>query len=421
MERIKYITQKRSTLKTQITTLTKLTEQDDYDPLNVKMRLKRITELFHGYEELHDELAVIDPQNDRLDEFDEIQDRYYALASKIGTANNSNVTHNESLNQTSVQTEKPRRIKLPIPNIPKFDGTIEHWLSYKNTFMTMVDARDDISDLEKFIHLRDSLKGEALKKISLYDNSDTSYKAAWKVLTEAYEKTRVLISNHLDAILELSVKNKLLSQELTRLVDDTRQHVTMLNMLKVQPDEHLIIRIIEKALQQHIREKWEEKLNLNSYPTLEHLYTFLSETAFRLKTLETDAIRVKTESEKKRPNANKDSRVFKSRKIESTGVGAFITTSSANCFVCKIEKHELYRCPTFRTATLQRKWEIVNNAKLCKNCLRSHNGPCTSSHCKLCQRFHNTLLHNHNQKLANSATRGLTKPSGSATTKGETA
>ena len=58
-----------------------------------------------------------------------------------------------------------RRVKLPVVQLPKFDGDLKNWLSFKNTFSTMVDARDDIDDLWKFLPLKDSLLSTAGDKI----------------------------------------------------------------------------------------------------------------------------------------------------------------------------------------------------------------------------------------------------------------
>ena len=175
-----------------------------------------------------------------------------------------------------------------------------------------------------------------------------------------------------------------------------RQHINMLNSLNVNPDEHLLIRILERALPHDIRIKWDEKLNLETTPTLDQLYKFIAETAFRMSTLEADTARSKADSEKKRPNMSRDTRIFKSRKIEPS-TRAFVSTIEANCLLCKHDKHPLHKCPEFAKMYLKRRWDFVNQAKLCKNCLRAHGGICNSTLCKICNRLHHTMLHNPNQ------------------------
>ncbi|XP_066583758.1 uncharacterized protein [Prorops nasuta] len=201
--RIRLIVQKRITLKTQITILTNAIENDRLDNINIRLRFERLSEHFKNYEELHDELEVIEPNGNHLEDMLEVQDRFYSLASRVNDilkpSNSSTPEYSNNSNLSGAsQSERIKRIKLPVAQLPKFAGDIEQWLSYKNTFVTMIDMREDITDLQKFLYLKDSLKGEALNKINIYDASDASYKLAWKLLIESYEKKRIIVSKHLE-------------------------------------------------------------------------------------------------------------------------------------------------------------------------------------------------------------------------------
>lgn len=378
-----------------MTKLEKIAEEADLEPVNVKMRVDRLREQFQAYEEFHDELALlIDPESEQLNEFDELQNRFYAIATKI-EASVSSVTSlpSSAQNTTSLSIDGMRRLKLPVADLPKFNGELDKWLSFKNTFLTMIDSRDDITSLQKFIYLKNCLEGDALNKILIYNVSEENYKFAWKLVLDSYDKTRILITKHLDAILELPVQTKATHKGLTRLVDDMRQHTNMLATMNVRPDEHLLVRILERALPYNIRAKWEETLSLDISPTLDQLYQFVSETAFRLFTIEQDSPRAKQETTKKRSFFGKDQSGVKARKRED-GARALMTDTSSNCLVCKKESHPVYRCREFQNMSVPQRWDFVIKSNLCKNCLRSHRDKCKSSHCKNCSRFHNTLLHN---------------------------
>ncbi|XP_077265462.1 uncharacterized protein LOC143899225 [Temnothorax americanus] len=209
MSRLRYISQNRSTLKAQLTNLEKIIAEDRLDEANLKMRLKRITELFHAYEELHDELHLLEPADENLVELNDIQDRYYTVASKIEILTPASTSHTVNLNATSIPVDNNmRRIKLPVAELPKFDGNLEKWLSFKNTFVTMIDSRQDITDLQKFLYLKDSLRDDALNKITIYNVSEENYKNAWKLLNDSYERKQILIAKHLDAIIDLPAPNK---------------------------------------------------------------------------------------------------------------------------------------------------------------------------------------------------------------------
>lgn len=68
----------------------------------------------------------------------------------------------------------------------------------------MIDARTDIDNLVKFLYLKDALQGDALNKLAIYDTSAENYRNAWNLLLESYDKKRALVTNHLDAILDVT-------------------------------------------------------------------------------------------------------------------------------------------------------------------------------------------------------------------------
>ncbi|KAL7304555.1 hypothetical protein TKK_0003339 [Trichogramma kaykai] len=205
MTRVKFINQKRSTLKGQITQLEKILS----DPLDspekiasVKGRKVRLEKLFETYVELNDELALLVPADDEnLIDFLTVEERYFDVVGRCDALNSS--TNDNAMNTTSIVAgNNTHRLKLPVADLPKFDGDISNWLSFKNTFMTMV-GDSDIPKLQKFMYLQNCLVGDALRKISIYNVSEENFDHAWKLLLESYDKKRILMAKHLDAILTL--------------------------------------------------------------------------------------------------------------------------------------------------------------------------------------------------------------------------
>ncbi|XP_024941192.1 uncharacterized protein LOC112494408 [Cephus cinctus] len=378
-----------------MTKLDKIADDSELEPANVKMRLDRIKEQVRAYEELNDELALlVEPDDEQLAEFESLQNRFYAIATKVEVIVSPITPLSVSrLNSTSLPTDGTRRLKLPVADLPKFKGDLEKWLSFKNMFLAMINSREDITNLQKFIYVKNCLEDDTLNKILVYDISEENYETAWKLFLDSYDKTRILIVKHLAAILELPVQTKATHQGLTRLIDDMRQHLNMLASMNVKPDEHLLVRILKCALPHNIRSKWEETLSLDISPTLDQLYKFISETAFRLFTIEQDSSRSKQEANKKRPFFGKAQDGAKIRRGED-GARTLMTGTSSNCLVCKRENHFIYQCREFQNMTVQQRWDFVKKSNLCKNCLRTHSGKCNSWHCKNCRRFHNILLHN---------------------------
>lgn len=232
------------------------------------------------------------------------------------------------------------------------------------------------------------MEGEAANKLSLFDASIESYKTAWNLLSDSYKRKRVLISRHLDSILDIEPLRKASSRGLIKIIDDVRQHTSMLKSLTIIPDVRIIVRILERSLPPDIRQKWEELLDLDSLPSFEQFCKFMSETAHRLSALEQDNIRTRITKR----SSEREIQTTKFRKTEH-GARTFVTATTSNCAQCK-GNHPIFKCPAFEKLTIRQRWDLIKAKRMCRNCLRSHVGECPSDfRCKQCKRFHHTLLH----------------------------
>lgn len=138
-DQIKLLIQKRTSLKSQIVNLENLVNENKLDNTTLKLRIARLTVLYHAFEDYNDELILLDPDSSHNDEFVNIQEQFYSLAGNIESNFSSESSANSSVSVTSGETQrddaktltKKRRIKLPEASLPTFDGQYENWLSLK--------------------------------------------------------------------------------------------------------------------------------------------------------------------------------------------------------------------------------------------------------------------------------------------------
>ncbi|XP_066585096.1 uncharacterized protein [Prorops nasuta] len=368
---------KGTALKAQITTLSNILDNGTVEITFIKLRMKRLNDLYNNFEELFDELMVLEPKDEYQSDFDALQERFYHLASRVellinpptnsnepSTASDSEFRNEGSSVSNSVDKQK---VKLPEISLPVFNGQFEDWLTYKNAFQSLIGSRTDVSDVDKLHYLRSSLKGEAANKIGIFSVSSTNYSKAWEILEKAYEVKRVLISKHLSLILNLPSLEKESTKGFTKLADDMQQHIASLQTLGVNVTPEMAVYILESRLPKTTMRQWESLLSRDEYPELDKMYEFLYKCAVNA-----------SRRDRTRPHegdADKGENQNKKRRKQSPGQ-TFTATATQTCIACQSNWHPLFRCESFKGLTPQ-----------------DRNKPCKLSGCTVCNQRHNTLLH----------------------------
>ena len=388
------VTIKAKTIKVFAAELQKLLAEEIIDKAEVTVRYNDLTSSFHKYEDAYETLCVLDQNRADDLEWNAIRTLYYSVARAIvkirepgGSLVNATLP-TEAPNANSTVIEKVRLPRLPDAKVPTFNGNYEEWLSFKHAFLSIVNTQS-VDDVVKFIHLRNSLTEEALNKVNIFEIRGENYAKAWKTLVDIYERKRILVSKHMNALLDITPAKTVASKEVSRIVDEAKQHLNVLDGLEVKVDDTMAICILERALPFKIRKKWEESLELDEMPKLGRFYKFMGEMIFRLCTLEASDGRERSTSANKR--TSETLRDAKARKGHDN-VRTLVTNSTTGCAYCK-GPHMIFRCPSFGALPVPRRWEFVRSKKLCVNCLRSHVDKCGFGHCKRCDKHHNTLLH----------------------------
>lgn len=415
-QRFKLLIAKRDSIKGQLKSFSAFlqTYDEENDTIQLSMRYEAILRHFATFDKICDEIEVFDESqliyNDRCiiwDEYYKSMSQAQKLSAELTllttgtnllTIDAASRARTNSINeigstpgvllsesQTSKNTTK-RKIKLPRTQIPKFNGNLEEWLTFKNSFSSLIHTDDELSGFEKLHHLQAALEGEALRKIQIFPITDENYARAWEHLVKSYNNPRLLISRHLSLLLNLKGQNKDNNRSIENLVDEAQQHRHALASLGVNVSPEIVVQIIEEKFEKSTRAKWEETLSLDKFPTLEEITQFAYKTSASL-------------YKQKRDNVNSNSHYdhgpsAKKRKNGDRTTAHTLVTSTQRCPACSNEEHPLYKCQVFRDLIPSKRFLIVKKANLCYNCLRKHKkGECRHGGCQKCQKNHNTLLH----------------------------
>lgn len=370
----------------------------------LNLRLEKIEEMYNEYDSIQ---LSIETQTDISDEGEyqereEFEQQYFKTVASARDLLHRNSTAGPVDIKSSVTGSATNggglSLKLPIIHLPTFSGQRQDWLEFHDTYNSLIHTNDNIPKINKFHYLRSALKDTAKQVIGLLDFSASNYDIAWQTLCERYHNDRLLISNHIQSLLDIESIPKESSTALRSLIDAINKNLRALNILNIKTDnwDVLIIHMASSKLDVTSSRAWKEHINFSKeLPTLEKFITFLKGQAELLESVEHTSTR-RRHSEPL-----------------NTRTKTFITntqSTSIKCNYCQ-QPHLIYQCLRFKSLPLHVKLQKVKQLKLCSNCLRQGHeiNQCKFGPCKICNKMHNTMLHTDEPKDSQSASTLINK------------
>ena len=121
-------------------------------------------------------------------------------------------------------------VKLPKIEIRKFYGDPVNWRTFYDSFISAVDRNQNLSGVEKMNYLSNLVKGEAESTIRGLTLCNDNYKICLKMLQDRYGDPQVLISAHMNKLLNLEkIRNLHDLKALRSLCDQVEAQVRSLN------------------------------------------------------------------------------------------------------------------------------------------------------------------------------------------------
>ena len=351
----------------------------DHKPEQLEVRLKLINENWEKYNQAQDELEELGYDSYNQQQREEMEERYCHLTGFIQSKlKELEITVSP---ESNVNMEPSVKVKLPQLSIPKFSGQLQDWVTFKDTFLSLVGNNTTVPDIQKFHYLLAAISGDARKVIQHIPASEQGFRVAWEILVDRYENERLIINTHIDNIMKLPSCVTENTIQLRQIVDTTKCNLEALKAMNLHTEtwDLMIIYILVHKLDNKTKREWELQIASKELPTLHQLYNFLEH---KCTALESVSLRPKA-TEAKQNNDRKPSYSY--------------LIIKSNCEVCK-ELHATSQCNTFRQLSNEEKYKIVKNNKLCINCLSNKHmiKDCHSHGCNICGRWHHTLLHRNN-------------------------
>jgi len=300
---------------------------------------------------------------------------------------------NRMMERWSPQSSTPRepQVKLPIIKLPTFNGNMEEWKRYADTFKTLIHD-SDLSNVQKYQYLVGSLSGPAAKVIESIEISEQNYTIAWELLKGRYEDERAIRKRHIQCLFELPRVHRESVNAIRELIDHVQRHIRVLKSMKL-PTEHwgeIIVHFVEKSLDYATRRRWEEHAETLDELTTDAIINFLQR---RSQILERASFN--ESSGKFNHNDKADGKSKQPFYSKSQNKTVFATSvQGGRCYMCQ-GQHLIYSCGQFLGLSVKDRIQTVARLKLCINCLKNDHfvANCKSGSCRECGERHNTLCH----------------------------
>jgi hypothetical protein len=177
-------------------------------------------------------------ESDEIDEFIRIDenvtetmqsmcDQINVIVAKL-KPNNSITTPRINNSQTFIQS-----LVLPRIEIPKFDGNIIEWCSFRDMFTSLVHDNEHYTDIERFHYLLCYLLGPALTIVKAVPLTADNYSIAWNALKDRYDNKRLLVTAHIEKLFAFAPLTKESPASLSLFVNTFRENVSAIQALGV--------------------------------------------------------------------------------------------------------------------------------------------------------------------------------------------
>ncbi|XP_062558148.1 uncharacterized protein LOC134223026 [Armigeres subalbatus] len=302
-------------------------------------------------------------EDEHIDERVEFEQRYckakgFLFLKRAGDPNQSAL--NDSIHAPQ-QHQANFHLRLPKIDLPKFNGDFSRWISFRDTFTSMIHVNGDIPTVAKLQYLLQSLEGSAKKPFESVDIAADSYATTWDALLKRYDNRKYLKKQLFKALYELPAVKQECATRIHGLVDDYQRHLN-----------HATLRT------------WEEKTSHKDDVKYDELVDFLYQRVRILNSVGPDSYQ----------SASSKVAGFQQKSFKQK-VSANASASSTPSYFCS-DSHSTRICPVFLGKNVSQRRALASQKRLCWNYLSVGHQykSCNSKYnCRTCHEKHHSLLH----------------------------
>ena len=127
------------------------------------------------------------------------------------------------------------KVKLTKFSLPHFNGELMKWSTFGDSHESAIHTNDTLSNVDEFNYPRSLLEHAAFDAIARLTLSAANYQEAIEILQKRFSNKPLIISKHMETLLNMEpVTSDQSLKELRRLYDTTESHLCSLKSLGVE-------------------------------------------------------------------------------------------------------------------------------------------------------------------------------------------
>ncbi|XP_041449603.1 uncharacterized protein LOC121404354 [Drosophila obscura] len=256
---------------------------DNLSAADIDVRLDMLAEMREEFNKSHNELESLDEDeigSELRETFDTLFISLKAellAALELGhlrVAAHSTSMPNSSGGHTIIMAHKQR---LPELKLPSFSGGYVEYADFIAMLNSVIEGDADLSEIEKFQHLRSCLSDAALDSVRSLELSSANYRVALDILGRRFNNKRLVFQAHIKEILGLKKVDSHSAKRLREFSDAVNLHTRALQTLGSAEEISgcMIIHMLLQKLDEKTQTKWEETASSDRIPTAGEFYDFL--------------------------------------------------------------------------------------------------------------------------------------------------
>ena len=124
-------------------------------------------------------------------------------------------------------------------SLPKFTGDPTRWTTFWDSFSSAIHSNEELNDIDKFQYLRSLLEGTAAATIPGLQLTSHNYNHAVDLLTKRFGSKQVIISKHMERLMQLSsVEDGTNLKQLRHLLDKTEATMRSLQAIGISTETY---------------------------------------------------------------------------------------------------------------------------------------------------------------------------------------